>query len=274
MKVGFIGFGEVASTISKGLMDNGVEIYTSLEGRSIKTRSLVEKMSINICKDYKEVAMISDIIISAVVPAKAVEVAREIGEHCKGVYVDINNVSPQTVKKALSYIKNRKTVDASVMGSIKRNGIKVQIITSGNSACQFAKLNSYGMNIKIIGSEIGQASTLKMLRSSYTKGVSAILFESLYAAYKMKLDNEFLKCLEVTECPDFKESAISRITSSGFHADRRAQEMEEVLEVMSEYENPFMSKATAEFFKTLSRKLDKIDKRSEDYKNLFEKMQD
>jgi len=49
-----------------------------------------------------------------------------------------------------------------------------QIITSGKSATQFAKLNNYGMNIKIIGSEIGQASTLKMLRSSYTKGVSAL----------------------------------------------------------------------------------------------------
>jgi len=42
------------------------------------------------------------------VPAKAVEVAREIGKYSKAVYVDINNVSPKTVKKALSYIKNHK----------------------------------------------------------------------------------------------------------------------------------------------------------------------
>jgi 3-hydroxyisobutyrate dehydrogenase-like beta-hydroxyacid dehydrogenase len=274
MKVGFIGFGEVASTLSKGLIDNGVEVYTSLEGRSIKTCSLAKEMCINICKDYKEVAVISDIIISAVVPAKAVEVAREIGEYSNAVYVDINNVSPKTVKKALSYIKNHKTVDAAIIGSIKRNGIKVQIITSGKSATQFAKLKDYGMNIKIIGSEIGQASTLKMLRSSYTKGISALLFESLYTAYKMDLDNEFLKCLELTECPGFRESAISRIISSGFHADRRAQEMEEVLEMMSDYDNPFISRATAEFFKTLSKKLDKIDKKFEDYKNLFEKISD
>ena len=274
MKVGFIGFGEVASTLSKGLIGNGVEVYTSLEGRSIKTRILIEEMSINICKNYKEVAIISDIIISAVVPAKAVEVAREIGKYSKAVYVDINNVSPKTVKKALSYIKNHKTVDAAIIGSIKRNGIKVQIITSGKSATQFAKLKDYGMNIKIIGSEIGQASTLKMLRSSYTKGISALLFESLYTAYKMDLDNEFLKCLELTECPGFRESAISRIISSGFHADRRAQEMEEVLEMMSDYDNPFISRATAEFFKTLSKKLDKIDKKFEDYKNLFEKISD
>ena len=274
MKVGFIGFGEVASTLSKGLIGNGVEVYTSLEGRSIKTRILIEEMSINICKNYKEVAIISDIIISAVVPAKAVEVAREIGKYSKAVYVDINNVSPKTVKKALSYIKNHKTADAAIIGSIKKNGINVQIITSGKSATQFAKLNNYGMNIKIIGSEIGQASTLKMLRSSYTKGVSALLFESLYTAYKMDLDNEFLKCLELTECPGFRESAISRIISSGFHADRRAQEMEEVLEMMSDYDNPFISRATAEFFKTLSKKLDKIDKKFEDYKNLFEKISD
>jgi len=114
VKVGFIGFGEVAATLSRGLIDNGVEVYTSLGGRSIKTCSLAKEMSINICKDYKEVVMISDIIISAVVPSKAVEVAREIGKY-SNVYVDINNVSPGTVKKALSYIKKSITKFLSVL---------------------------------------------------------------------------------------------------------------------------------------------------------------
>ncbi len=272
MKVGFLGFGEVASTISEGLISQGVEVYTSLKGRSVKTCNLAEELPINTCKDYKEVAMISDILISAVVPAKAIEVAREVGEHSKGVYVDINNVSPQTVKKALSYINNHKIVDAAIMGSIKNKGIGVQIIASGSSANQFSELNNYGMNIKVMSSEIGKASTLKMLRSSYTKGVSALLFESLYSAYKMGLDDEFLKCLDKTECPDFRKSALSRITSSGFHAERRAQEMDEVLEVMSEYENPLMSRAAAEFFTSLARKLDKLEKRPENYKDLFKKV--
>lgn len=269
MKVGFLGFGEVASTMAEGLMASGVEVYVSIAGRSPRTRKIAEEMKVKICRDSVEVAEVSDILISAVVPARAVEVAREIGEHSKGIYVDINNVSPQTVKEALSYIENGKTADAALMGSIKKNGLEVQILASGSSAKEFAELNQYGLNIKVIGSEIGQASTLKMLRSSYTKGVSALLFESLYSAYRMGLDDILLECLENTECPGFKDSALSRITSSAYHAERRAQEMDEVLKMMSEYADPIMSKAAEEFFINLSKKLGKLEKRPKDYKDLF-----
>jgi 3-hydroxyisobutyrate dehydrogenase-like beta-hydroxyacid dehydrogenase len=273
MKVGFIGFGEVATTISKGLRDKAVEIYTSLEGRTPRTCSLAEKTGVNICEDQIEVAKNSDILISTVTPSQAVEVARAVGKYSKGVYADINNVSPKTVEEALSYIENGKTVDAAIMGSIKRLGFNVPIIVSGSSAIQFMKLNKYGMNIKVIGPEIGQASTLKMLRSSYTKSVSALLFESLYSAYKLGLDEELLKSLEETECPGFRESAISRITSSAFHAERRAQELYEILDMISEYSDPMISKATAEFFNMLTKKLGKLEKTPEDYKNIFERIQ-
>jgi len=270
MKVGFLGFGEVASTISKGLMDHGAEICTSIEGRSIKTRDLAKKSAVNICGDDKKVAEISDILISAAVPAQAIEIAKKVGKHFRGVYVDINNVSPQTVKNALSYIENNKIADAAIMGGIKK-GIDVQIIASGCCAKEFSILNNYGMNIKVIGPHAGQASALKMLRSSYTKGVSAILFQSLYAAYQMGLDNEFLQYLEGTECPGFRESAQSRIMSSANHARRRAQEMNEVTEMLSKYGDTSMSQATAEFFMELSRK-DKFDKKSDNYKDLFKSL--
>lgn len=271
MKVGFLGFGEVASIISKGLMDGGAEVYTSLEGRSDRSRNLAGQSGVNICKDQLRVAEISDIIISAVVPAAAIEVAQRVGKKSNGIYVDINNVSPQTVKKALNYIANGKTADAAIMGSIKKKGIKVQIIVSGDYANQFTKLNNYGMNIKVIGPNIGQASTLKMLRSSYTKGVSALLFESLNSAYKMGLDEKLLICLEETECPGFRESAISRIISSAFHAERRAQEMDEVLQMTAEHSNPLMIKSAAEFYRKLSQ-ISKAKKRQQDYKDVFKKI--
>lgn len=269
MRIGFLGFGEVASTISCWLTDAGAEVYTSLENRSDRTRNLAKRSSVNICDDDRTLAQTSDILISVVIPAEAVKIAEKVGKYSQGIYVDMNNVSPQTVKKALGHIKNGKTADAAIMGGIKKEGIGVQIIVSGNSAEQFSKLNAYGLNIKVIGPHIGQASALKMLRSSYTKGVSALLFESLYSAYQMGLHEELLKCLEKTECPGFRESAISRVITSTVHAERRAQEMEEVLEVLSDYQDPLMSRASAEFFKKLSKR-DKLEKRRLDYKDLFE----
>jgi 3-hydroxyisobutyrate dehydrogenase-like beta-hydroxyacid dehydrogenase len=269
MKIGFIGFGEVASTLSEGLLKNGGEVSTCITGRSSKTQKFARDTDLNLCRSNRELAETSDILISAVTPAAAIKTAQNLGKHVKGVYVDINNISPVTAKKALSFIENGKIVDASIIGSV-RMGLKVQIIASGRFADEFAKLNNYGMNITVIGSEIGQASGVKMLRSSFTKGISALLFEALYPAYEMGIDNEVLKYISETEHEGFKNSAVSRIISSAFHAKRRHEEMTEVIEMLSKYEDPKMSKATQDFFKELYQDLDEFQKRPESYAEIFE----
>ncbi|BDZ72192.1 NAD(P)-dependent oxidoreductase [Methanobacterium petrolearium] len=268
MKVGFIGFGEVASTLSRGLLDQGVEVLTCVEGRSPKTVDLAKSAGVELLLTFQEVVESSDVLLSTVVPDQAVHVAKEVGKNFKGVYADLNNVSPSTVKEALSYVSPGKTTDAAMMGGIK-NGLKTPIIASGPGAEIFAELNQYGMNIEVIGLEIGQASALKMLRSAYTKGVSALLFETLYAAYQMDVDEVLLGYLNQTEGPFFQESATSRIKSSAFHAKRRAQEMDEVLEFLSYYEDPLMIRAACEFFHLLPARTGIIRKKPADYREMF-----
>ncbi|MGZ7048143.1 MAG: NAD(P)-binding domain-containing protein, partial [Methanobacterium sp.] len=205
MKIGFIGFGEVGSTLASGLLNEGIEVSTCIQDRSSKTQKIAEEMDLNLCKSNKELAEASDILISAVNPPSAIKIAQYVGEYVSGIYVDINNVSPKTVKKTLSFIKNGKVVDASIIGAV-RKGLNVPIITSGPYADQFAELNNYGMNIEVIGTEIGQASAIKILRSSFTKGISALLFETLYSAYQMGIDQEVLKYISKTECEGFEIS--------------------------------------------------------------------
>ncbi|MCE5213417.1 MAG: DUF1932 domain-containing protein, partial [Methanobacterium sp.] len=171
----------------------------------------------------------------------------------------------------MDHIENGKTVDAAIMGGIKKEGIKVQIIASGNQAEYFSQLNHYGLNIKVISPHLGQSKALKMLRSAYTKGVSALLFESLYSAYKLDLDEEMLECLKITEGPDFIKSAISRIRSSAYHARRRAEEMDEVISFLSQYNDPIMSKATTEWFKNISKTVNQ-DTMAENYKDVFKSL--
>lgn len=269
MKVGFLGFGEVASTLSTGLLKNGVEVSTCIEKRSPRTQRLAQETGLNLCGSNRELAENSDILISAVTPGAAIRTAKVVGKYVNGVYVDINNISPVTAKKALSFIKNGKTVDASIIGSV-RTGLNVQIIASGRFAHEFTRLNNYGMNIDVIGTEIGQASALKMLRSSFTKGISALLFETLYSAYSIGIDKEVLKYISKTEGEGFKDSAVSRIISSSFHAKRRYEEMEEVIETLSESEDPKMSKAAQDFFKTLYENLGELEKRPENYAEIFD----
>jgi len=148
-------------------------------------------------------------------------------------------------------------------------GFSVHIIASGKYATSFAQLNKYGMNINIIGEEIGQASAIKMFRSSFTKGISALLFETLYSAYKMGIDENVLDIIAETECESFKDSAVSRIISSSVHAKRRYEEMEEVIELISENGNSEMNRATAQFFKSLYKEINTLKKRPESYRDIF-----
>lgn len=270
MKIGFLGFGEVASTLATGLLNNGADVFTCVEGRSLKTKKLARKAELNLCKSNMELAESSNILISAVTPFQAIKVAQEVGKYSKGIYVDINNVSPSTAKEALSYIENGKTVDASIMGSVRKKGLEAHILASGKCADQFKRLNQYGMDISVIGDKIGQASAIKMFRSSFTKGISALLLETLYSAYKMGVDEEVLEYIAETECKGFKNSAVSRIISSAVHSKRRAEEMEEVIDVISVNGEAKMSKASAEVFKSLHDNLGSFDARPENYRDVFD----
>ena len=176
MQVGFIGYGEVASTLSQGLMENGADVYTCILGRGIKTKEMAKKTKVKLYNSYRVLAERSDILISSVVPSNAIDVAEMVGKYSKGIYVDMNNVSPETVRQTLGMIKNGRTVDAAIIGSVLKNGINVKVIASGDFASDFAELENYGMNITVVGDENGQASGIKLLRSAYTKGVSALLF--------------------------------------------------------------------------------------------------
>lgn len=269
MRVGFLGFGEVASTFSSGLKANDLDVYTCLSGRSPRTVENAVNSGVKLCSTYRELSEKSDILFSSVVPSMAVEVAKKVGKHSKGIYVDINNISPKTVKTALNEIKNGRTVDGAIIGSVRRNGLNVKIIASGSSAEEILILNQYGMNISVVGQELGDASTIKLIRSAYTKGVSAVLFESLYHAYKLGINEEVLKCISETETGNFIESANSRIASATFHSKRRGEEMDEVVEFLSEYQKPVMAQATAKFFKNLTENIKKPSKRPENYTEVY-----
>lgn len=267
IRVGFIGFGEVASIMASKLLEEGFEVLTSTSGRSERTRKLARDLGVVDCANIREVSRGSDILISAVTPGVAVRVAREVGDHVRGVYVDINNVAPATVKRALENIRNGRVVDAAIMGRIK--DLKVKILACGSAADEFARLNDYGFNIKVVSDCVGDASALKMLRSSYTKGVSALLLETLLAAYHLGLDGSLLDILEETEGDGFRERAISRVISSAFHSRRRYEEMKDVESFLSENITPIMSKCTLRTFKRMMEQLEGLDVEFEDYAAVF-----
>ena len=106
MIIGFIGFGKVSKNLVK-LIDSGdVKFITSAENRSNSTIENIKKSKIEVLPTFKDVAAESDILISATSPKAAIDVAEKYGKFTDGIYIDLNNISPQTTLTIDKHVKN------------------------------------------------------------------------------------------------------------------------------------------------------------------------
>ncbi|MDR0900495.1 MAG: NAD(P)-binding domain-containing protein [Methanobrevibacter sp.] len=230
--VGFIGFGEVGSVLSSKLSENGCDILSSSKGRSPKTKNLIDSSNVKDLNSYLDVAKSCDILISSVSPANAIAIAEKYGKYAD-IFIDLNNISPSTAKKIANVIDEDKFINGSIIGKV--NAINSIIYVSGPISEKIAILNEYGLNIKSIGNDIEDASIIKVLRSIYTKGISAILIETCEIAKKLDLEKELFDVIAITEGKNFELSAKSRIKNSINNSKRKYEELEEILEFLNTY---------------------------------------
>lgn len=262
MRVGFIGFGEVASKLTRRLLtrklyDNDVEVISSTEGRSEKTKELANNSLATIVDSFEEVAKSSDILISATTPYEALNIVNKYGSLVDGIFLDLNNISPKTTLEIDSIFENKikynsgytdnysnnikytpveknnsSFIKGSIMGSIKSP--ESLIYVSGENANKLEALNDYGLNINVISENVEDSAYIKMLRSIYTKGATALLYEVFSLSENMGLTKELFESLINTEGENFEEQTKSRINSLTTSHERKFQEMDEIFKFLKE----------------------------------------
>lgn len=225
MIVGFIGFGKVSKTLMGLIKSDDITFITSDEGRSHKTLDNLKKHDIKILGTFKEVATESDILISANSPKSALGVAKKYGEFVKGVYLDLNNISPNTTLEINKYVSN--LVDGAIIGKIDAENPILYL--SGEKSDDLFFLNEF-IQTKKISDNVGDVAILKLLRSSYTKTLSALLIESRDLAKDMDLEEEFFDILTLTEGEDFREKSLSRINNTLKSSKRKSEELDEIVD--------------------------------------------
>lgn len=231
MIIGFIGFGKVSRTLVELLKSDDIGFITSAENRSQKTMGNIEKSGIEVLATFKDVACRSDILISATSPKNALGIAERYGKYAKGIYLDLNNVSPDTTLKINEAVDN--LVDGAIMGKIDSDNPILYL--SGEDAAELLFLNDF-IQTEIISGNVGDASRLKLLRSTYTKALSALLIESAEIAKSNGLEDEFFEMLSLTEGDDFKEKSLSRINNTLKSSKRKSEELEEIINYFDENE--------------------------------------
>ena len=145
--------------------------------------------------------------------------------------MDLNNISPDTTSKINESVCN--LVDGAIIGKIDSDNPILYL--SGKKASRLRFLNDF-IQMKIISDNAGDASKLKLLRSTYTKTLSALLIESAEIARDNGLEDEFFSMLSLTEGDDFREKSLSRINNTLNSSKRKSEELEEIINYFDENE--------------------------------------
>jgi len=229
MIIGFVGFGKVSKSLLRRIKSPDVKFITSHENRSRKTLNQIKNENIQVLDTFREVAIKSDILISANSPKSALDVAKKYGRYCEGIYLDLNNISPDTTLAIDKHVKN--LVDGAIIGKIDSENPILYI--AGKRADELMFLDEY-ISTKKISENVGDVATLKLLRSSYTKTLSALLIESYEISKIRNLEAEFFEILALTEGDDFKEKSMSRIYNTLNNSKRKSEELEEIINYFDE----------------------------------------
>ncbi len=187
--VGILSPGDMGHTVGHVLRQNGLRVITCLRGRSPRTQQLAEKAGIQDVRTYLQFVTEADLILSIMVPAQAMSAASVVAEALRHVdtpltYADCNAIAPQTVRKLGNVITETggNFVDASIIGPPPRNPGATRFYASGPDLNFFSELNNYGLDVRMLGAEVGLASAIKMCYASLTKGLTALCTELLTAA--------------------------------------------------------------------------------------------
>ncbi|MDI6707145.1 MAG: NAD(P)-dependent oxidoreductase [Firmicutes bacterium] len=240
-KVGFIGFGEAAYNIAKGLKEEGISEVTAydkfwnIEPQAAIIGKRAKDANIALAPSLAEMIEKSDFIFSAVSANLALPLAKEAQPYLKEgkCFADLNAASPMT-KEAVSEVvleTGASFVDAAVMGPVPVYKHKVPISVCGNGARHFQEtFSAYGMDITYMGEKPGSSSASKMFRSIFMKGFVTILLETVIASHKYRVEDDVLSSIQKTlEEGPFLEVINNLLTRGVIHSARREHEMEEVI---------------------------------------------
>ena len=187
--IGILSPGDMGHTVGDVLRQNSLRVITCLQGRSQRTRDLAQKAGIVDVPTYPQLVSEADLILSIMVPAQALNAAELVADALQQTdttltYSDCNAIAPQTVRKLEKVITSAGGVfvDASIIGPPPRRSGATRFYASGPQLNVFADLNNYGLDVRVLGNEIGLASAIKMCYASLTKGLTALCTELLTAA--------------------------------------------------------------------------------------------
>lgn len=263
-RISFVGFGEVASVFSEVLREHGAEVtvydvnLTRPGGRSLlEGRAKAPGIEF---RPLSEAVRGADYVLSTVRPQTARQAAEECAAHLRPGqrYVDFNSISPAAKIEVAGIVaaSGADFVEGAILGAVGATGAATAALTGGAKGEAAAEaLTRLGLRVSFLDGALGKVSMFKMLRSTFSKGLEALLLELLLAGRKAGLEKELWQDVVVdlmTRTP-FERVASNWIRTHPAACARRHHEVTEVVDVLRNLgAGPVMTTATESFFERSS----------------------
>lgn len=274
LRWGLIGFGEAGRVIGGALAGAGADLVVhdrilldQMRGQDVA--AAVAGTGARAAPDVADLAD-CDVVLSLVTPATAVAAAGGFAPWAReGVlYIDLNSTAPQDKYDVVARLPAARVVDGVMTGGgIRLDAGRIPISLAGPDAQEAADLLSgMGLNATVVGTQVGAAAALKMLRSVVMKGMEGLWVEALLAAQHLDVVEPLFAMVEETlDRWPTRDFASMLVTTHVAHAGRRQVEARMVRDtVQGAGVEPIMSAAIVARQERTARGLEAIGRAAGD----------
>lgn len=246
MQIGFLGFGEAASTFVQTLrteLDLSVITFDRLLEDPVTRAVIVHRadaLSVRCVESAPALAKATHYIFSTVTADQSLLAVQALCEHLTPDHVifDMNSVSPGKKRATAELVcaQGAQYIDVAVMAPVLPRGHQTPMLVSGpNQVVIEPLLRQMLWNITWKGDAVGDASVVKMLRSILIKGMESLISECVTAAEPLGIADDILtsagKTLGISEMASLADYVMERVA---VHGQRRSEEMREVAATLAE----------------------------------------
>ncbi|MBO9705923.1 MAG: NAD(P)-dependent oxidoreductase, partial [Arthrobacter sp.] len=223
MHVAMIGLGEAGTLYAKGLLGLGWTV-AGFDPAPVPTPEGVERKT-----SAQEVVENAEVVLCLVGGRAAVPAATSVAEYLgeRTLFIDMNSAAPEIKTTVAAVVGEARYADVAVTGSVPEHGAATSVVVSGAASTPAAEVfAALGAPVEDIGGLPGDAARRKLLRSSFMKGLGALIVETLDAGEAMGARDWALEQLVAEHAGGV--AGIERLYSGTLkHAERRGHEAEE-----------------------------------------------
>jgi L-threonate 2-dehydrogenase len=237
--VAVVAQGAMGAGVGGRLVERGLRVITSLEGRSDASAERSKAAGMIPASDAE--CAKADFFLSILPPSEALPLAAKMAgliapSNHKPIYVDCNAVSPPTkvnIGKVVSKA-GAPFVDVGIIGLPPRANYEgPYLIVAGPDSGKFAPLGEFGLHLRPVDGPVGAASAVKMSYAGITKGITALGSMMMLAATRGGAAEEFRYQLERSH-PYFMQNFRRAVPDMFDKAYRFVGEMEEIADFVGE----------------------------------------